>query len=136
VADGAGGGVMGIGVSKACKKKLAAAGEAVPRTCAACGLGACIYFDTWGKPEETVKIIMDPYRSKTPEQALAHIVEECGEVLAAAGKTLRFGPGSINPELPEAEQETNIDWLNRELADLKQAIEVFDVSCREAVRNP
>jgi hypothetical protein len=54
--------------------------------------------------------------------ALAHVVEECGEVLAAAGKCQRWGLESVNPELPPAEQETNRDWLIRELDDLEGAI--------------
>lgn len=54
--------------------------------------------------------------------ALAHFVEECGEVLAAAGKCQRWGLESVNPELPPAEQETNRDWLIRELDDLEGAI--------------
>ena len=58
------------------------------------------------------------------DHCLGHVVEECGEVCAAAGKLLRWGPHSYNPELPEDTQdrETNIDWLNRELEDLKEAI--------------
>lgn len=65
------------------------------------------------------------YRSKTPEQALAHLVEECGEVIAAAGKTFRFGPRSVNPELPPDQREENIDWLKRELDDVEAAIAAF-----------
>lgn len=53
---------------------------------------------------------------------LAHLIEECGEVLAAAGKLQRWGKESVNPLLPREQQETNIDWLMRELADLKEAI--------------
>jgi NTP pyrophosphatase (non-canonical NTP hydrolase) len=53
---------------------------------------------------------------------LAHVVEECGEVLAAAGKTQRWGPFSVNPLIPKEQQETNLDWLDRELIDLEQAI--------------
>lgn len=56
------------------------------------------------------------------EAQLAHLIEECGEVLSAAGKTQRWGRDSVNPLLPLAEQETNEDWLKRELVDLKQAI--------------
>jgi NTP pyrophosphatase (non-canonical NTP hydrolase) len=59
---------------------------------------------------------------------LAHIVEECGEVLAAAGKTQRWGWASVNPLLPPQEQETNIVWLRRELADLKDAIRRFEIT--------
>lgn len=58
----------------------------------------------------------------TFEQRLGHLIEECGEILAAAGKTLRFGMLSTNPELPPEQQETNISWLKRELQDLKLAI--------------
>lgn len=53
---------------------------------------------------------------------LAHVVEECGEVLAAAGKTQRWGLDSVNPLLKPEDQETNRDWLERELKDLKKAI--------------
>ena len=54
---------------------------------------------------------------------LAHVIEECGEVLAAAGKTQRWGRSSVNPELPPAQQETNEVWLRRELNDLRSAID-------------
>jgi len=63
------------------------------------------------------------YLQRGFNKQLAHVVEECGEVLAAAGKTQRWGRDSYNPELPVSEQETNNDWLLRELKDLKQAIE-------------
>jgi NTP pyrophosphatase (non-canonical NTP hydrolase) len=62
------------------------------------------------------------YYPVTPQQKLGYLIEECGEVLAAAGKTLRWGPGSVNPELPTEQQETNRDWLWRELTDLSRAI--------------
>lgn len=54
---------------------------------------------------------------------LAHLVEEAGETLAAAGKTQRFGRECVNPELPPADQETNICWLRRELDDLQRAVD-------------
>lgn len=56
------------------------------------------------------------------DKALAHLVEECGEVMAATGKTLRFGRNSVNPLLPPEEQETNEDWLRSEIDDLKLSI--------------
>jgi len=56
------------------------------------------------------------------EKQLAHLVEECGEVLAAAGKTQRWGPHSFNPLLPAGDQETNLAWLVREIEDLEEAI--------------
>jgi hypothetical protein len=60
-----------------------------------------------------------------PQFCLAHMIEEMGEAMAAAGKTLRWGPQSVNPELPEAERETNIDWLLREMDDVEAAFARF-----------
>ena len=54
---------------------------------------------------------------------LGHFIEECGEALAAAGKTLRWGWESVNPELPPEKQETNARWLQREMQDLREATE-------------
>lgn len=56
------------------------------------------------------------------DSILGHLVEECGEVLAAAGKTLRWGPDSYNPGIPKAQRETNLAWLKREIADLEAVI--------------
>lgn len=56
------------------------------------------------------------------ESVLAHAVEECGEFLAAAGKTQRWGRRSFNPELPSEQRETNEQWLRRELADVRLAM--------------
>jgi cytolysin (calcineurin-like family phosphatase) len=58
------------------------------------------------------------------------VVEECGEAQAAIGKTLRFGLYSSNPLLPAEKQETNIEWVRRELRDLVAAIERVDVLMR------
>lgn len=62
--------------------------------------------------------------------AVAHLIEESGEVMAAAGKCLRFGWASVNPLLPPEEQETNIEWLVREVEDLKLAIAHFEKELR------
>jgi hypothetical protein len=59
------------------------------------------------------------------EGKLFHVIEECGEVLSAAGKLQRFGPLSVNPLLPVEKQESNIYWLIRELEDLETAIHKF-----------
>jgi hypothetical protein len=59
---------------------------------------------------------------------LGKFIEECGEALAAAGKTVRFGWGSWNPLVPESERESNEDWLKREIADLKEAIALLEKS--------
>lgn len=52
---------------------------------------------------------------------LGKFIEECGEWLAAAGKTVRFGWDSYNPE-PGVGKETNEEWLKREIVDLEEAI--------------
>jgi hypothetical protein len=56
------------------------------------------------------------------EKRLAHAIEECGEFLAAAGKTQRWGPMSVNPLLGPTKQEKNIRWLERELIDVQEAM--------------
>lgn len=62
--------------------------------------------------------------------AAAHVVEECGELTAALGKTQRWGWLSVNPELPEAQQELNVDWVRREMADLRDALDRLDVEIK------
>ncbi len=56
---------------------------------------------------------------KNRGKVLGKFIEECGEVLAAAGKTVRFGWDGYNPLDPH---ESNEEWLQREIADLEQAI--------------
>ena len=62
------------------------------------------------------------YEPASAEQAIAYLIEECGEVLAAAGKSLRRGLDSYNPELAPEDRELNVDWLLREVADLVGAV--------------
>lgn len=64
------------------------------------------------------------YAPKTTGQKLGYLVEECGEVLAAVGKTQRWGLYSYNPELSKNKRETNRDWILRELKDLERAIKL------------
>lgn len=56
------------------------------------------------------------------DHALGRAIEEAGEVLAALGKTVRFGWGGSNPLIPEEERETNEAWVRREVADLQHAL--------------
>lgn len=63
--------------------------------------------------------------------AIGRAIEEAGEFLAALGKTLRWGWFSVNPELPAAEQEYNIDWVRRELADLRGALDSLEAELIE-----
>lgn len=68
--------------------------------------------------------------------ALSHAIEECGEFLAAAGKTQRWGRHSVNPELPRGDQETNIVWLRREMKDLRGALDRIDAAFTEEECDP
>jgi NTP pyrophosphatase (non-canonical NTP hydrolase) len=68
------------------------------------------------------------YYPKTLDQKLGYLVEECGEVLAAVGKTQRWGIESRNPNMGPT-SETNRQWILRELRDLEQAIAIV----REAI---
>ena len=43
--------------------------------------------------------------------ALAKVIEECGEVISAAGKTLQWGTDSCDPTKPATERE------NKRLSD-------------------
>lgn len=65
------------------------------------------------------------------DKQLAHFVEECGEALAAAGKTQRWGPMSTNPLLPADQRETNLAWLRREVTDVKEAIARLEATIEE-----
>lgn len=67
--------------------------------------------------------------------ALAHAVEECGEFLAAAGKTQRWGPASYDPTIPPEQREPNLDWLEREASDLRGALDRLDAAIAKAGRN-
>ncbi len=70
-------------------------------------------------------VAMNPnYAPKTLQQKLGYLVEECGEVQAAVGKSIRWGLRSVNPELPPEQQETNRDWILRELKDLERAVKL------------
>lgn len=63
------------------------------------------------------------FESKTKEQALAHIIEECGEVIMAFGKLHRFGENSYSPSDPS--KQTNKEWLQKELIDLYGALDLY-----------
>ena len=71
------------------------------------------------------------YYPRSIEQKLGYLVEECGEVLAAVGKTQRWGLDSYNPD-KGPDSETNQGWILRELADLEAACAMV----REALSAP
>ncbi len=60
-------------------------------------------------------------RPDDPTACEAHLTEEAGELVAALGKTARWGPKGTDPTLPEAARETNADWVLRELEDVLDA---------------
>lgn len=66
------------------------------------------------------------YVPKTKDQKIGYLIEECGEVQAALGKTVRWGMMSFNPELDVREREFNYEWISRELQDLKRAIYIVE----------
>jgi len=55
--------------------------------------------------------------------AMGKAIEEAGELLAALGKTQRWGWQSSNPELPPEQRETNEAWVRREIADVRGALD-------------
>lgn len=61
------------------------------------------------------------------EEALSHVIEECGEVLFWAGKVQRFGWHSSHPKY---NNEPNIRGLSRELNDLKRRIRELENTIR------
>ncbi len=63
------------------------------------------------------------YMRKGLTFACGKAIEEAGEFLAAMGKTQRWGWHSVNPELSPNQQETNEDWVRREIADLRGALD-------------
>lgn len=74
----------------------------------------------------------DPkYLQKGFDKCLSHAIEECGEFLAAAGKTQRWGPHSTNPEIPPDKRESNLQWMWREMGDLYQALDRLRASIEE-----
>jgi hypothetical protein len=69
-------------------------------------------------------MMTDPkYMRPGLEFAVGKAVEELGELQAALGKTIRFGWSSYNPEVPEKERERNVDWVFREIADVRNALD-------------
>lgn len=72
------------------------------------------------------------YEPKTVAQTLGYLIEECGEVLAATGKTIRWGVDSANPDIRLDHRESNRDWILRELKDLEGAV----MRAREALDVP
>lgn len=60
-------------------------------------------------------------RGKVIEE-IGELQEALGKLQAALGKSIRWGWGSSNPELPVEEREKNIDWVLREIVDVRDAV--------------
>lgn len=57
---------------------------------------------------------------------LFYLIEELGELQSALGKAGRWGMESSNPELPPEERETNAEWIKREIADVRAALDLCE----------
>ncbi len=57
--------------------------------------------------------------------ALGRVVEEAGELMAALGKTVRFGFFAHDPE-KGADGEKNHEWVRREMADVLYALDALE----------
>jgi hypothetical protein len=58
--------------------------------------------------------------------ARGKLIEELGELQAALGKSIRWGWHGVNPELPPSEQENNLEWVRREMLDVREALDNLD----------
>jgi hypothetical protein len=72
------------------------------------------------------------YKPQQLVKNLGFLVEECGEVQAAVGKTLRHGLDALNPEVPVDQCESHRDWILRGLDDLDLAINIVRRALRKA----
>ena len=61
--------------------------------------------------------MITPYLPKTPERKVIHLMEECGEVVQACAKILRFGLDGAHPTTGRL----NHVALRAELKDLRAA---------------
>lgn len=68
--------------------------------------------------------------------AVGKTIEELGELQVALGKTLRWGWDSYNPELLPAERESNAEWVKREMADVREAIDNLELEMFIAAMKP
>lgn len=72
------------------------------------------------------------YMPKTPAERLAHLTEECGQVLTIIGKAGRFGMDSHHPADMRNHPARNGDMLLYELNDLMHAIMIVKVDLANA----
>lgn len=86
-----------------------------------------------GRQLETAapKPIPPEYVPKTMVAVLGKLSEECGEIVKAVGKTLRFGLLSSNPDVPPEKRRTNQEAILQEIEDLEATIPLV----REALAN-
>lgn len=64
----------------------------------------------------------DPrYMRRGLDFARGKMIEECGELCAALGKSLRWGWLSSNPEISDG--KTNSEWVALEMQDVRDALD-------------
>lgn len=68
--------------------------------------------------------------------AAGKAIEEAGEFLAAMGKTIRWGWHSYNPELAPAHRERNVEWVRREMVDLRGALNNLELELDRMAADP
>lgn len=66
------------------------------------------------------------------DKKLFHAMEECGEFIQAASKMLRWGAFSYNPELPQSERISNMDWVMEEARNVLESVERFKTAIDES----
>ena len=65
---------------------------------------------------------MNHYNELTPAELelLAHLSEECGEIISIIGKIMRHGYSSVNPDDPE--KGSNRVQLENEILDMRRVL--------------
>lgn len=94
------------------------------------------FVECHGAPSRPVGPSKPEYMPKTPRERLGYLIEECGEVLQIAGKSLRYGYRSFNPELPYNERVTNAVLMQREIANVEAAIAMVRRDIEDFPTNP
>lgn len=72
---------------------------------------------------------LSPEEAACQVEALALLIEECGEVVQAAAKILRHGP---DQRYPDSRSPSNSEWLSTEVGDVFAAV---DIAAKQGVLN-
>lgn len=78
---------------------------------------------TQGISEERWNMATEGYEPEDERTAFAHVLEECGEVIQAYGKCMRFGWDSVwSEQIHDESLKTNEETLFEEMNDLYKAL--------------